>query len=74
MVIRAAGDVTVIKAHLLAALASREVGDQRAANQAAERVLARVRHAVPSWASFSPERHPGEKIGDTLVNRRAGSR
>ncbi|HXO16404.1 MAG TPA: hypothetical protein VN835_08675 [Steroidobacteraceae bacterium] len=48
MVIRAAGDVTVIEAHLLAALASREVGDQRAANQAAERVLARVRHAVPS--------------------------
>ena len=37
---RVIGDVTVIEAHLLAALASREVGDQRAANQAAERALA----------------------------------
>jgi LuxR family maltose regulon positive regulatory protein len=31
---------TVIEAHLLAALAHRELGDQRAANQAAERALA----------------------------------
>ena len=31
---------TVIEAHLLAGLASRELGDQRAANQAAERALA----------------------------------
>ncbi len=34
------GDVTVIEAHLLAGLAHRELGDQRAANQAAERALA----------------------------------
>jgi LuxR family maltose regulon positive regulatory protein len=34
------GYVTVVEAHLLAALAHREVGDQRAANQAAERALA----------------------------------
>ncbi|MFD3400549.1 LuxR C-terminal-related transcriptional regulator [Kribbella sp. NPDC058693] len=33
------GDVTVIEAHLLAGLAHREVGDQRAANQATERAL-----------------------------------
>ena len=34
------GDVTVIEAHLLAGLAHRELGDQRAANQAAEHALA----------------------------------
>jgi LuxR family maltose regulon positive regulatory protein len=34
------GDVTVMEAHLLAGLAHRELGDQRAANQAAERALA----------------------------------
>jgi LuxR family transcriptional regulator, maltose regulon positive regulatory protein len=34
------GYVTVVEAHLLAALAHRELGDQRAANQAAERALA----------------------------------
>ncbi len=34
------GYVTVVEAHLLAGLAHREVGDQRAANQAAERALA----------------------------------
>jgi LuxR family maltose regulon positive regulatory protein len=34
------GPVTVVEAHLLAALAHRELGDQRAANQAAERALA----------------------------------
>ncbi|HEY2263532.1 MAG TPA: LuxR C-terminal-related transcriptional regulator, partial [Streptosporangiaceae bacterium] len=34
------GDVTVMEAHLLAGLAHREFGDQRAANQAAERALA----------------------------------
>jgi LuxR family maltose regulon positive regulatory protein len=33
------GDITVIEAHLLAGLAHRELGDQRAANQAAERAL-----------------------------------
>jgi LuxR family maltose regulon positive regulatory protein len=33
-------DVTVMEAHLLAGLAYRELGDQRAANQAAERALA----------------------------------
>jgi LuxR family transcriptional regulator, maltose regulon positive regulatory protein len=33
------GDVTVVDAHLLAGLAHRELGDQRAANQAAERAL-----------------------------------
>ena len=34
------GFVTVLEAHLLAGLAHRELGDQRAANQAAERALA----------------------------------
>ena len=34
------GHVTVMEAHLLAGLAHRELGDQRAANQAAERALA----------------------------------
>jgi LuxR family transcriptional regulator, maltose regulon positive regulatory protein len=34
------GDVTVIEAQLLAGLAQRELGDERAANQAAERALA----------------------------------
>jgi LuxR family transcriptional regulator, maltose regulon positive regulatory protein len=34
------GDATVIEAHLLAGLAHRALGDQRAANQAAERALA----------------------------------
>jgi LuxR family maltose regulon positive regulatory protein len=34
------GDVTVIEAHLLAGLAHRELGDQRAAGRAAERALA----------------------------------
>jgi LuxR family transcriptional regulator, maltose regulon positive regulatory protein len=33
------GDVTVVEAHLLAGLAHRELGDQRAANQAAEHAL-----------------------------------
>ena len=34
------GDVTLVETHLLAGLAHRELGDQRAANQAAERALA----------------------------------
>src|SRR6185295_6370604 len=34
------GDVTVMEAYLLAGLAHRELGDQRAASQAAERALA----------------------------------
>jgi len=34
------GDITVLEAHLLAGLAHRELGDLRAANQAAERALA----------------------------------
>jgi LuxR family transcriptional regulator, maltose regulon positive regulatory protein len=34
------GDVTIMEAHLLAGLAHRELGDQRAASQAAERALA----------------------------------
>jgi len=34
------GDVTVLEAHLLAGLAHRELGDQRAASQAAEQALA----------------------------------
>jgi LuxR family transcriptional regulator, maltose regulon positive regulatory protein len=33
------GYVTVVETHLLAGLAHRELGDQRAANQAAERAL-----------------------------------
>ncbi|WP_328526708.1 LuxR C-terminal-related transcriptional regulator [Kribbella sp. NBC_00359] len=37
---RVLGDVTVIEAHLLAGLAHRELGDQRAAGQAAEQALA----------------------------------
>jgi LuxR family maltose regulon positive regulatory protein len=36
----AIGYVTLVEAHLLAGLAQRELGDQRAANQAAERALA----------------------------------
>jgi LuxR family transcriptional regulator, maltose regulon positive regulatory protein len=36
----AIGYVTLVEAHLLAGLAHRELGDQRAANQAAERALA----------------------------------
>jgi LuxR family maltose regulon positive regulatory protein len=36
------GYVTVVEAHLLAGLAYREIGDQRAANQAGERALALV--------------------------------
>jgi LuxR family maltose regulon positive regulatory protein len=36
----AVGYVTVVEAYLLAGLAERELGDQRAANQAAERALA----------------------------------
>jgi LuxR family maltose regulon positive regulatory protein len=36
----AIGYVTIVEAHLLAGLAHRELGDQRAANQAAERALA----------------------------------
>jgi LuxR family transcriptional regulator, maltose regulon positive regulatory protein len=34
------GDITVVEAQMLAGLAHRELGDQRAANQAAERALA----------------------------------
>ena len=34
------GTATVVESHLLAGLAHRELGDQRAANQAAERALA----------------------------------
>jgi LuxR family transcriptional regulator, maltose regulon positive regulatory protein len=37
---RVLGYVTIVEAHLLAGLAHRELGDQRAANQAAERALA----------------------------------
>ena len=40
------GYVTVVQAHLLAGLAHRELGDQRAASQAAERALAL---AEPDW-------------------------
>jgi LuxR family maltose regulon positive regulatory protein len=36
------GYVTVVEAHLLAGPAHRELGDQRAANQAAERALAQA--------------------------------
>ena len=36
------GDATVVEADLVAGLAHRELGDQRAANQAAERALARA--------------------------------
>jgi ATP/maltotriose-dependent transcriptional regulator MalT len=36
----AIGYVTVVEAYLLAGLAQRQLGDQRAANQAAERALA----------------------------------
>ncbi|HEY2688193.1 MAG TPA: LuxR C-terminal-related transcriptional regulator, partial [Streptosporangiaceae bacterium] len=37
---RVIGYITVVEAHLLAGLAHRQLGDQRAANQAAERALA----------------------------------
>jgi LuxR family maltose regulon positive regulatory protein len=38
----ATGSVTLVEAHLLAGFAHRELGDQRAASQAAERALARA--------------------------------
>jgi hypothetical protein len=40
------GYVTVVETHLLAGLAYRELGDQRAANQAAERALGLAESAV----------------------------
>jgi LuxR family transcriptional regulator, maltose regulon positive regulatory protein len=49
---------TVVKAHLLARLAYRELGDQRAANQAAERALALAeadRVVLPFAMTGSPE-------------------
>jgi LuxR family maltose regulon positive regulatory protein len=52
------GYVTVVEAHLLAGLAHRELGDQRAANQAAERALALAesdRLVLPFAMTFSAE-------------------
>ena len=52
------GYVTVVEAHLLAGLAHRELGDQRAANQAAERALALAeadRLVLPFAMTGSPE-------------------
>jgi LuxR family maltose regulon positive regulatory protein len=52
------GYVTVVEAHLLAGLAHRELGDQRAANQAAERALALAesdRLVLPFAMTFSRE-------------------
>ena len=52
------GYVTVMEAHLLAGLAHRELGDQRAANQAAERALALAeadRLVLPFAMTGSPE-------------------
>ncbi len=49
---------TVVEAHLLAGLAYRELGDQRAANQAAERALALAeadRLVLPFAMTGSPE-------------------
>jgi LuxR family transcriptional regulator, maltose regulon positive regulatory protein len=52
------GYVTALEAHLLAGLAQRELGDQRAANQAAERALALAevdRLVLPFAMTFSRE-------------------
>ena len=52
------GYVTMVEAHLLAGLAHRELGDQRAANQAAERALALAepdRLILPFAMTGSPE-------------------
>jgi LuxR family maltose regulon positive regulatory protein len=52
------GYVTVVEAHLLAGLAYRELGDQRAANQAAERALALAesdRLVLPFAMTYSRE-------------------
>ena len=52
------GYVTAVEAHLLAGLAHRELGDQRAANQAAERALALAeadRLVLPFAMTFSRE-------------------
>jgi LuxR family transcriptional regulator, maltose regulon positive regulatory protein len=52
------GYVTVVEAHLLAGLAHRELGDQLAANQAAERALALAesdRLVLPFAMTFSAE-------------------
>jgi LuxR family transcriptional regulator, maltose regulon positive regulatory protein len=52
------GYVTVVEAHLLAGLAHRELGDQRAANQDAERALALAeadRLVLPFAMTFSAE-------------------
>jgi LuxR family transcriptional regulator, maltose regulon positive regulatory protein len=52
------GYATVMEAHLLAGLAYRELGDQRAANQAAERALALAeadRVVLPFAMTGSPE-------------------
>ena len=52
------GYVTVVEAHLLAGLAHRELGDQHAANQAAERALALAepdRLILPFAMTGSPE-------------------
>ena len=52
------GYVTVVEAHLLAGLAHRELGDQRAANHAAERALALAesdRLVLPFAMTFSGE-------------------
>jgi LuxR family maltose regulon positive regulatory protein len=54
----AIGYVTVVEAHLLAALAHRELGDQRAATAAIERALALAeadRLVLPFAATCSPE-------------------
>ena len=52
------GYVTLVEAHLLAGLAHRELGDQRAANQAAERALALAepdRLVLPFAMTGAPE-------------------
>ena len=52
------GYVTVVEAHLLAGLAHRELGDQRAANRSAERALALAeadRLVLPFAMTFSRE-------------------
>ena len=57
------GYVTVVVTHLLAGFAHRQLGDQRAANQAAERALGlaeadRLVRSARLWSAKSPE--PGD--------------
>ena len=62
------GYLTVVEAHLLAGLAHRELGDQRAANQAAERALAEPDRAA-SRSPCVPLPAPGGASSSSLTAR-----